>query len=417
MNNIDKITKLYSSNDDLIIRNINKIYIVFFESLCSSKAIYDLVIKNITDYIKLNKKINNIENVISSPKLLKSNSLNESINYLENGFCLVIYNDIVYAVETKADLDRGINQSNTEVSMYGPKDSFCENYQKNLGLLKRKIKTTNLKQQSYYIGYSSKELVTLFYLDNKCDKKYIKSIEEKLNKLHSNINNTDILFNLFNKSILFPTILKSEKPSTCSDFLLDGYVVLMIDNSPFCLILDVPLIKIINHQTHDSFVKILRIVCLILTILTPAIYLSLIRFHTGLIPTRLLVNLINQRLSVPFPSLIEALLMLFVCEILRETDIRFPNYYGSASSILGALILGDAAVNAGIVSPIMIIIIAITFITSLIFTETKFVASIRILRVIFLLSASLTGLYGITFLLILLIIYLKKVKLNKGRYL
>ena len=409
---LDKILTIYKGNNDLIRRSFGNVHIIFFESLCDSLSIYEYIIKNIVK----NKSFENIENLITSPKLLKVKQFEEITNYLENGFCLVFYKNDIYSVEVKANLDRGINMPSTDVSMYGAKDSFCENFQKNLGLLKRKVKTSNLKQINYYIGINTKETVSLIYMDNKCNKSYIKTIRNKLNNLQSDISDQDVLFDLFNKSRLFPTVLKSEKPSICSNFLLSGYVVIMVDNNPFCLILDVPLSLMINHQTHDNFVKFLRIMCLILTILTPAIYLSLIRFHTGLIPTRLLVNLIEQRLSVPFPSLVEALLMLFVCEILRETDIRFPNNYGSASSILGALIIGDAAVNAGIVSPIMIIVIAITFVTSLIFTETKFVASIRLLRIITLLVASFSGLYGISLIFIMILIYLKILDLRKDIY-
>jgi len=410
---LNKILDTYKNNNDLIRRNINNVDILYFESLCDSSLIYEFAIKNIIKY----EQIKNIENLITSPKLIISNSLYDNILYLESGYALIIHNDTTYVIEVKASLDRGIKEPTTEVSMYGAKDSFCENYQKNLGVLKRKIKTPKLKQIDFNIGVNTKTFVSLLYLDSICDKRYILSIKNKLDNLKSDINNQDILFDLFSKNKLFPTVLRSEKPSIVSDFLLDGYFVLLIDNTPFSLVIDVPLIKMINYFVHDNFVKMLRIICLILTILTPALYLALINYHMGLIPTRLLVNLIDQRLSVPFPSLIEALLMLFVCEILRESDIRFPNTYGSASSILGALIMGDAAVKAGIVSPIMIIIIAITFITSLIFTETKFVSTIRLLRIIFLLIASFLGLYGVSVLFIILIIYLKSIKLEKGRYL
>ena len=129
----------------------------------------------------------------------------------------------------------------------------------------------------------------------------------------------------------------------------------------------------------------------------PAIYIALINYNQETIPTNLLVSFSIQRDGVPFPAMIEALIMLFVCEMLRESDLRFPNAYGSAISILGALILGDAAVSAGIVSPIMIIIIALTFIASLIFTEIEVSNALRHFRFIFLFCAAFFGILGLIF--------------------
>ena len=145
-------------------------------------------------------------------------------------------------------------------------------------------------------------------------------------------------------------------------------------------------------------------------------YIALINFNQEAIPIQLLVNFTEQRDTVPFPAVIEATIMLSICEVLREADIKYPNSYGSAASILGALVLGEAAVSAGLVSAIMIIIVAITFITNLIFTEIKLVWAIRILRFSFLLIASLFGLYGISIAIIICVTCLANVRMYGGEY-
>ena len=149
-----------------------------------------------------------------------------------------------------------------------------------------------------------------------------------------------------------------------------------------------------------SFIKILRMLCFIFSILVPAYYIAITTYNQETIPLPLLINFATQRSGVPFPPIIEAIIMLIVCEILKESDLRFPNNYGSAISILGALILGEAAVNAGIVSPIMIIVVAITFISNLIFADNDINGAVRIWRIIFLTLSTVFGLYGICLALI-----------------
>ena len=148
----------------------------------------------------------------------------------------------------------------------------------------------------------------------------------------------------------------------------------------------------------------------LLTILAPAIYIALINYNPETIPTSLLINFSTQRDNVPFPAIVEAIMMLIIYEILRESDVRFPNSYGSAISILGALILGEAAVNAGFVSPIMIIVIAFTFITSLIFTEQEMVNAARHWRILFLIAAAFYGLYGIVLAFIYFLSHVTELK-------
>ena len=166
-----------------------------------------------------------------------------------------------------------------------------------------------------------------------------------------------------------------------------------------------------------AFIKILRLICFILSITAPAIFISIINYNQETIPTSLLINFSMQRSGVPFPSIVELLIMLLICDILRESDLRFPSNFGSTISILGALIIGEAAVNAGIVSPIMIIITSLTFICSLIFTELELNNAIRYYRYIFLFFASILGLFGFFIASILFLINLISIKSLNSPYL
>ena len=199
--------------------------------------------------------------------------------------------------------------------------------------------------------------------------------------------------------------------------LLEGKVAIVVDNSPYVLVIPVMLndfFKTIEDlygkSINVSFTRIIKYIAFFISILTPALYIAITTYNQEMIPTDLLVSFATQRDGVPFPAFFEAIMMMIAFEILRESDIRVPNPAGSALSIVGALILGDAAVSAGIVSPIMIIIIAITAISSLPFSEFEFTNAIRLYRLIFMLGAAFMGLIGVVVVGIFFIIKLASTK-------
>ncbi len=420
--NVQYIQKMLKGNPDFVLREISsgtkhKIYVIFFESLVDSNLVNDFIIKNISAYRNIAKKVVELEPVLGGPKLTALQKVDDVFYYMENGFAVVFHRDKIYSVEAKANLDRGITMSQTEPNMYGPKDAFCENYQKNVGLIKRRIKNANLKIEAVDRGIYTKTKLGIIYIEDKIDDTALAKTKITLDSLADRevIDSHDIVEEL-KKDNIFPTILKTEKPAIVARYLLKGYIAITIDNTPFVLILDAHFSDFINPFTTDSFIKILRYLCLFLTVMTPAIYIALINFDQEAIPTSLLISFSEQRSGVPFPAIVEAVIMLIICEILRESDIRFPSNYGSSASILGALILGEAAVNAGFVSPIMIIVVAISFISSLIFTEVKLVNALRVMRFVFLLASSFLGLYGLSMVLIAFMAILANVNLNEGNY-
>ncbi len=421
--NAKYLKKSFQDNPDFVLREIesgtkDKIYLAFFESLVDSANIADFVIKNVRAYLNLNKKIKDLKPILGGPKLSDLTDSEEMFYHLENGFVVILHKDKIFAIEAKANLDRGVTMSQTEPNMYGPKDAFCENYQKNVGLIKRRIKNKNLKIESVDRGVYTKTKIGVIYIDDKVDKTALEKTQGILNKFKDTevIDSYDIVKELENSAV-FPTILKTETPAIVARYLLKGYIVLTIDNTPFVLVLNARFRNFINPFTTDDFVRVLRYLCLFLTVLTPAIYIALINFDQEAIPTSLLISFSEQRSGVPFPAIVEAVIMLVICEVLRESDIRFPSNYGSSASILGALILGEAAVSAGFVSPIMIIVVAISFISSLIFTQVKLVNALRVMRFVFLLVASFLGLYGLSMTIIAFLAMMTNVQMNEGNYL
>ncbi len=423
---VERIQKEFSKNVDLVIKPVKvsllkTIYIIYLESVTGSDKVNDYVLKNLTFLNALpNKKLKDLASTIPAPHTVILNQPDEIEFYITNGFTIVISGNEILALETKSDITRGIPEPTTEQSVFGPKDAFTENIQINLGLVKRRIKSSTLKADNIVLGRKTLTTLNILYFEDIAEADMVNSINEKLKKIDIDgilDSGTIAEFLSRDNKTHFPTVIKTERPDHVATALLEGKIVILVDTSPFALILPAFFADFINPISDNykkpnniNFLKVIRFICFFLTMMAPAIYIAIINYNPETIPTSLLINFATQRDNVPFPAIVEALLMLFIYEILRESDIRFPNSYGSAISILGALILGEAAVNAGFVSPIMIIVIAFTFITSLIFTEQEMVDAARYFRIIFLVAAAFYGLYGIVLAFLYFLIHVTEIK-------
>lgn len=410
---IKRIQKEFKETPDLIIKKVklslfDTIFIVYLETVSSSDKVNDYILKNLTNISSnKSKKIVNTDSILPGPNTKKIHDFDEIEFYITSGFTIIIRNEDILAIETKADINRAVSNSDSEAAINGPKDAFTENYQINLGLIKRRLKSSTLKTKEYIVGRKTNTSVGVLYFDDIADTDLLNLVTERIEKIDIDgiIDSSNIGQLLIDEQkIHFPTYILTERPDNVAKALLDGKIVIMVDTSPFAIILPAFFIDFINpgvdtynKSKNVNFLKIIRLACFFLSMIVPAIYIALINYNQETIPTNLLVNFSVQRDGVPFPAFVEALGMLFICEMLRESDLRFPNTYGSAISILGALVLGDAAVSAGIVSPIMIIVISLTFMASLIFTEAEIVNALRHLRFLFIILASFYGILGIVF--------------------
>lgn len=409
MNKIIKLLKKDTNNlENIIYRKkyigLTKIFIIYNETLVSSDKVSDFIIRsldNITPFFVYHKIINNIDN-FKYKVLIKYNEIDF---YLNSGFTILLVGKHYIALETKKDITRSITSPNTENVIRGPSDAFTENIEINIGLIKRRIKSNNLWIKNYNIGLYTKTNISLIYINTIVKEELINMIDDRLNKINiDGILSSGIIKNLIekkNKSI-FPIIMSTERPYMTCKYLLNGNAVILVDNDPFALILPISLNDFFFSEEDEysgsintSFSRIIRYICFIISLVTPALYIAMTTYNQEIIPTPLLLSIAGQRENVPFSAFIEAILMIFSFDILRESDLKMPNFANSSLSIVGALILGDAAVSAGIVSPIMIIVVAITSISSLAFSEPELINSLRWYRLIFMLGASFFGIYGI----------------------
>ena len=391
------------------INNI-KIDIIYNEVLTDQDKMSNFIYRSLDHIEKIYQEkellYDVIKNNISNIKIKEINNYQDICKYLNNGFViLLIEDDYSLALEVKKNLTRSIEKPMTETTIRGALDAFTENIETNVGLIKRRLKTNKLWNEDMELGKYTKNKISILTIKGLTNSKIKDNIINKLNSLEiDGVTDTGTLKHLIENETktIFPTSITTERPDKVVSSLLRGKTVIIIDNCPFVLIMPVDINDFFLSQDdkdsnyiNNSLTRILRYLAFSITVLTPGIYIALTTFNQEMIPLELLTSFASQRSTVPFPAFFEALLMFISFEILRESDYRIPNVSNSALSIVGALILGEAAVNAGIVSPIMIIIVAITAISALVIVEPELSNAIKWYRIFFMLGGTTIGIFGI----------------------
>ena len=427
--NIDMIKKNLGNSSDIVIRNLENISYIYLESVSSDDKISNFLLKSITKFINIDNLLEELKSNIYNSHIEIISDINDSYYYLASGYtCLFINNEDKYiAIETKLKIDRGVTESTSEPLIRGPKDSFTENNAINLGLIRKRIKDPKLRIDEIKLGRRTSSKTSIIYIDDIVNKDSVNQIKKILRKIDiDGILDTGYLRDFLEKEqkSLFPKIISTERPDLTCQNLLNGKIIIMVENSPYVIILPAVLSDFFKtsedyyqSSVSSSFSRILKWIAFIITITAPSIYIACMTFNQEMIPDQLLISLATQRSQVPFPTFIEVIIFVIFFEILREADIKSPNASGASMSIVGALILGDAAVTAGIVSPFVIIVVAITSVCELVFTDMDFINAIRQWRLLFIISTVFTGLLGIVIISLILIIELASIENLQAPYL
>ena len=405
-----------------IIINKQKIILLYNDILVNKEMINKEILSKIKDLSKkqiqsLNKYLPNI-----NTEKIKKKDINNKLN---NSNLILIINNNIYSIEVKLITDRAISPSTNELNITGPKDSFNENINTNINLIRKRIKSKNLILKESIIGKQTNTKVSILYMNNIANKKLIREIQNKINNINiDGIIDSSYIKKYLDTNKLFPTIIQTERPDKASIALLEGKCIILVENSPYALILPSFFLDFFHtpddyyqKNVNTTFIRLIRLCAFLISLLTPAIYIATTTRNYNLLPYKLLIMLKAGRTFVPFPAYIEAIFMIICFEILKETDIRMSQTSSSAVSILGGLILGDAAVSAGIVSPIMIIVIAISSISGLIFSSLELSNALRTYKILLLIVSSLLGIFGVLIGLIYLIINLINTKTFNYKYL
>ncbi|MGG0822495.1 spore germination protein [Paenibacillus turicensis] len=312
--------------------------------------------------------------------------------------------------------DRNVSEPTSQSVVRGPMEGFTENLRTNTALIRRKIKDSQLWLETSQIGKVTQTNVSLMYLKNIADPELVKEVKRRLKQIDTDsILESGYIEEFIQDTPLtpFPTIYNSDRPDTIAAGILEGKVAIIVDGTPFVLLVPAFFVQFFQsaedyYQRSDisTLLRFIRYLSFFITLLAPSFYVALTTYHQEMIPTSLVISLAAQRETIPFPAFIEALVMELTYEILREAGVRIPKNVGQAISIVGTLVIGQAAVSAGFVSSAMVIIVSITAIASFVIPEPGLAIAARITRFALIGLAGFMGLYGILFGVFLIILHL-----------
>ena len=423
VNSLEEIKNLLHDSSDLKSRSVQffdtNLTICYIAEITDNILLNDTLIDPILTYsFKQEDDIVTTlkNNTLSTIELLEYQNISDATDALLTGKALILVDNanIILGCDVEKITVRAIAEPPTSVVIKGPREGFNESLKYNLALIRRRAKSTDLVVNMLEIGEVTKTQVCVTYFNSIADKKVVKEILRRLKKIKiDGILDTHYLISYLQKNpkSLFKQIGDTEKPDVLVAKMLEGRVGIMIDGSP--IVLTLPFILIEDLQNSDdyysqphrvTFVRILRFIGVVLAVLLPGIYVALEKYHYKILPTEFLVTIMNTTQGIPFSPFVELLFVVLLFEILYEANLRMPQYFGMAMSIVGALILGETAVNAGLVSPPAVMIIALSGITFYIIPSQA--SQFSILRLISLIVGACLGLYGILLFCIFILSYL-----------
>jgi len=323
-------------------------------------------------------------------------------------------------VDVKGGPVRSVEEPMSESVVRGPRVGFTEQLRTNTALLRRALRTPNLVIEGAVLGRYTRTTVEIAYIKGLASPALVREVKNRLLRIDTDgVLESGYIEEFIEDQPLspFPQVFHTERPDRVVGALLQGRVAIVTDGTPFVLVVPAEFITFM-HVPEDyyerwylsSAIRLMRYIAFAASLLLPSMYIAVTTYHQEMIPTRLLISVAAAREGVPFPAFVEALLMEFTFEVLREAGIRLPRNIGQAVSIVGALVIGQAAVSAGIVSPLMVIVVALTGIASFSAASYNIAISMRLLRFPMMILAATLGLFGVVMGVLVILVHMASLR-------
>ncbi|PFD96700.1 spore germination protein [Bacillus cereus] len=427
----NSIRETLQSPNDLTVREFalscssTRCAVVFLCGLTDKDLIYRFIIRplqqeEIPNKVPIMQTL--LDRFISIGEVNIVETFSDVINSVLVGDTVVLIDGISHAlvINSRAWERRSLEPPITENIIRGPKIGFTEDIATNKMLIRRELRDPKLRFQSYIMGKRSQKEVTLIYIEDIINPYIVNELNRRLQSIETDvILDSGKVEHLLEENTLspFPQFLNTERPDRAIASLAKGKAVILVDGSPFAVIAPMVIVDIFQSpEDHyerwiiGTLLRGLRMLAGLMAILLPAVYVALVSYHQGLIPSNLAYSIAGAREGVPFPAYIETIIMTLTMELIREAGLRLPKQIGQTVGIVGGLVIGEAAVSAGIVNPFMVIVIAVTAIATFSLPVYSITITFRFLLFAFILAATLFGLYGIILALITLAIHIMNLK-------
>lgn len=413
--------ELYTGkNRDILIREFKiaqetDAFIVYINGMADRDIISNYILRQLMN-TRLFEKYSEYENLIRfvSSNIIIANQVQEVteikmlISEIENGMTALFIDGHKSAliIETKGYEKRAVSEPVTESVIRGAHEGFTENLHTNITLLRRIIRNRELLTEKITLGRESKTQIAVIYMGNIANPRLVEEVKRRVSSIDTDaIGGSGILEQFIEDQplMIIEQVLTTERPDRASSLILEGHVAVITEGTPFAMIMPITFFTLMMapedpslRWQYASFIRLIRYLALFFAALLPGMYIALTNYHIEMIPTDLLISIASARENVPFPTIIEVLLMELSFELIREAGIRVPGIIGTTLGIIGALILGQAAVSANIVSPVLIIVVALTGLGSFAIPSYTFGFGVRIIRFYFIFLGSILGFFGIT---------------------
>lgn len=411
----------YPINSDVTLRELT---IPGIEKRAALFFIQSIIEQHTVDYSIIQPLLNNKDETVDIPTHItasdvsKENNIQAIAQKVNNGYVALFMDGEkdAYIIDSKKFEGRAIESSENEIVLKGPKETFVESSEVNISLIRKNIRNENLTFEQMEVSERGKDLLYIGYIKNLTNEELLQDVKDRINKINvDNVQNLAILEQYIedNSTSIFPSIMYTERPDRTTTFLLNGNIILLMNNSSDALILPITFWDVFHSVEDDylrlingGFIRFIRIFALFITLFISSIYISVTTYHPEMIPPDLLLAIAATKEKVPFTAIIEILIMEVAFELIREAGLRVPLPIGPTIGIVGALVLGQAAVEANIVSPIVVIVVALSALSSFVIGDIALNFAIRILRFFFIISAYLFGFYGMVSMFVILLFYL-----------
>lgn len=417
--NLEGIVQAFGRSGDLVVRRLRAgqsgfvpVAAMHLDGLVDKSLLAQSIIRPITSMTDQFSSSLGIlsalrDALISATSIEQIVDMHEAVLSIAEGQCVVLVDSVPAALACNVQrwAQRNPDEPSTEATVRGPKEGFVESLRVNTSMLRRRIADPRLHIEERRLGRITRTLVAMVYIQGIARPSVMQEVRSRLDRVDvDSIQESGQLEELIRDAPLspFPTIARTERPDRVVGALLDGRIAIIVDGTPFVLMAPATFMMYLTTP-EDYFelfysgtvIRITRLLALAMSLLLPSFYVAVTTFHQEMLPTPLILSIAAQREGIPFPAFVEALIMEIMFELVREAGIRLPRVIGPAISIVGVLVLGDAAIRAGLVSPIMVIVVATTGIASLGTPAFALAISIRLLRFAFLALGASLGFFGI----------------------
>lgn len=420
------------ANEDVIFREyiITPVHvcIIYIEGMADEKKIGEFVMhalknrRNDTEASPLDDPIKYVRENLEIPQAKNIDSFSQIVPQIVSGMTCLLIDGASEALmmETRSYPHRAVAQPTNESVVNGPHEAFNEHLRTNISLIRRYVQSADLISEKLTVGTCVPTQIAVLYLNGIVSDVCLNEVRRRLKSITAKtVMGTGGIQQLIEDKpySLLPQMLQTERPDRAASCIEDGQIVILVENSPYALVAPVTMFHLL-HASDDSFLRwqygtalrMIRMLGLIISLVLPSVYIAVTLYHSHLIPMPLLISIAESRVNVPFPVVAEVLFMEFSFYLLNEAGLRTPSQIGSAFGIVGALILGQAAVSASVISPILIIIIALTGLGNYVIPNYGFGIGIIIYRLFLILMSSMLGLYGMVIGLFLILTHLCSMK-------